>query len=394
MAMFRSRKTFDAQVRKILRATAGSGAEVYDIDEESVAVGNTVITLTNLRAKWHQLEDNERVGWLTAAVQALLSPPELPDRLETVEHLRPGLRPRAMLESTRLAGASAGAEGFTASTRPTIPFVPLGGEIVIVLLWDGPVTMSMVNQAQLNQWGARFEELLPIAINNLRDTDDAGWTAVENRVWSSLNDDDYAGARLLIPGYLDQTGLAGELVVAHPNRDLLIICAADDAEGIQTLCGLALDDLAAPSPISFRPIVGSPGNWRLLKLPESHPAYQEWKRLNYVDLKLSYDSVQEPLQHFLQGELVVAGASIIHDPDGSSQSYCTWTEGVPSLLPRTDNVDLVSRTGAVLTVEWESLHEQVRTMMEPTEHYPEMWRVVSFPSDQDLQRLRELRHWR
>lgn len=362
----------------------GRHVVVEPVDDTTVRVDGHLITTSNLRAKWNQLEEGERLSWLKKAVPALLWPPRLPTQLKTVEYLRPGLRPRSMLEAARLAGATTGTLEIDPTSRPSIPSHDFGGDIVTVLLWDGPNTMSMINQPQLDGWGANFEDLLPVAIDNLAEQPDAGWTAVENRVWTSLNSDDYDGARLLVPGYLDQTGLAGELVITHPHRNLLIITASDDAEGIQTSCELALEELDAPSPISLRPIIGEVGNWRSLSLPKTHPAYSLWRRLTYIDKELGYASVRAPLQEYLGDELLVVPYTVIHDDEDNYTSYCTWTEGSASLIPRTDMIDLVDHNGTVLTVPWDEVRKLVNLMMEPTEHYPELWRVVSFPTKENL----------
>jgi hypothetical protein len=295
-----------------------------------------------------------------------------------------------MLESARLTNLNNEVTPGSRHNRPLIPYQPFGGDLVTVLLWDAPTTMSVVNQSQLEEWGARFTDLLPVAIDNLEEQPQAGWTAVDNRVWTSLNEDDYDGARMLIPGFLDQTGLAGELVVIHPNRNLLIVTAVDDVNGIKIACDLALEDLNAPSPISFQPLVGRDEDWRPLVLPPSHPAYSQWQRLTCVNDEMIYKSLQDPLQQLVGDDLFVSSYRLAESPEGSYVSYSTWSEGVPSLLPRTDLIGLVTEHGEAITAEWGAVHRLVTTTMEPTDHYPELWRVMSFPDEADISRLRNL----
>ncbi|MEM7275778.1 MAG: hypothetical protein AAF547_22070, partial [Actinomycetota bacterium] len=247
-----------------------------------------------------------------------------------------------------------------------------------------------VNQQQLDHWGARFGDLLPVAIDNLADQPNGGWQAIDNRVWISRSGDDYDGARMLIPGFLDETGLAGELVVIHPNRNHLVVAAVDDVDGIRTACELALEDIDAPSPISFQPLVGRDRDWRPLVLPPSHPAYAPWRRLTCLANELNHRSLHQSLQQLIGEDLYIPRYLLAEGADGLVSSYTTWTEGVPSLLPRTDYIGLVTEQGEAVTAPWNTVHRMVGTMMEPTDHFPELWRVLSFPDNAGISRLRNL----
>lgn len=390
MGLFRRKQHFDAELRRLIDELVSPGTIVTDIDEDTIQVGDLTLGLGNLRAKWHRLAPDERVPWLRETLPALVSPPSIPSRLQTTRPLRPGIRPRSMLESARLANLNNEVNPGDHLNRPLIPFQHFGGDLVTVLLWDAPTTMSVVNQSQLDEWGARFNDLLPVSIDNLEEQPQAGWNAVDNRVWTSLNEDDYDGARMLVPGYLEQTGLLGELVVIHPNRNLLIVTAVDDVDGIKIACELALQDLDAPSPISFHPLVGRGSDWRPLVLPSSHPAHQAWQRLRCLNSEMNYQSLREPLQDLVGEDLFVSSYNLAESSDGSFVSYTTWTEGVASLLPRTDLIGLVTDRGEAITATWEAAHRLVGPMLEPTDHYPELWRVLAFPDANALARLRNL----
>jgi hypothetical protein len=385
---FRRTPRFEDEVQRILGQTVAPGTPVSRVDADTVQLGEVQIGLGNLRAKWDRLEPDERQPWLQEALPALVRPPAIPDRLETTQPLRPGLRPRSMLESARLANLGTEVQLGPDRNRPLIPFQPFGGDLVTVLLWDAPTTMSVVDQAQLEAWGARFQDLLPVAVDNLEDSPNAGWKAVDGRVWTSLNHDDYDGARMLVPGYLDQTGLAGELVIIHPNRNLLIATAVDDADGIRIACEMALDDLDAPSPISFQPLVGRDQDWRPLVVPPSHPAHRPWQRLTCLGNEMNHSALRDPLQRLVGDDLFVSGFKVAEAANGNVVSLTTWTEGVASLLPRTDLIGLVTERGEAITAEWNVVQALVGHTMEPTDHFPELWRVMSFPGAGELAKLR------
>ncbi len=170
MGLFRRKRDFNAEVRRSIKELVSADTPIAEIDADSVQVGSLVIGLGNLRAKWNRLAEEDRLPWLQSALPALVSPPSMPARLETTQPLRPGIRPRSMLESARLTNLNNEINPGAGLNRPLIPFQPFGGDLVTVLLWDAPTTMSVVNQSQLEEWGARFNDLLPVAIDNLRNS--------------------------------------------------------------------------------------------------------------------------------------------------------------------------------------------------------------------------------
>ena len=140
--------------------------------------------------------------------------------------------------------------------------------------------MSVIDQAQLDDWSAHFDDLLPVAIDNLDEQPHLGWTSIYKQTYASMDSDDYAGARMLVPGYLGLSGLSGELVVLHPHRSQLVVAACDDARGIAKACEYALDQVGAPSPVSFQPLVGQArDSGGPLVLSPSHPAHEVCQRL-------------------------------------------------------------------------------------------------------------------
>lgn len=385
--MFRRQKRFDVEVDRLLAEFADPRTPIERLDDDRVKVGDLQIALSNLRAKWNQLDAATRLPWLRATLPALVSPQPIPARLETTRPLRPGIRSRSMLEAARLANLTNVVDADRFHHRSLIPHHTFGADLVTVLLWDTPATMSVIDQDQLDDWSAHFEDLLPVAIDNLEELPDSGWTSVYKQVYSSLDEDDYAGARMLRPGYLDSTGLSGELVVLHPNRCRLLVAAVDDARGIAKACERVFEEIGAPSPVSLRPLVGRPGQWRPLVVPPSHPAHEMWQRLCHLNDQMLHNSMRQPLQTLLGHDVLVAGHDVVEQGDRSYRSITTWTEGVPSLLPRTDLIKLVNEWGSV-TAAWDEVRQLVGPLMEPTEHYPELWRVVDFPRPQDLTKLR------
>lgn len=388
VGVFRRQKHFDEVVHQLLTDLVEPDTPVARLDEDTVQVGTLYLGLANLRAKWNQLEPADRTPWLRSTLPGLVSPPPVPSRLDTTRPLRPGLRPRSMLEAARLANLGNEVYPERVNGRALIPHRGFGGDLRTILLWDTPTTMSVIDQAQLDEWSTRFEDLLPVAIDNLDEQPHTGWMSIYKQTYTSLDEDDYAGARMLVPGYLGLSGLSGELVVLHPNRSRLIVAAVDDARGIAKACQFALEEWGSPSPVSLTPLVGRPGQWRPLVLSPSHPAHEAWQRLVCLEGQMVHSNLRQPLQALLGDDVLVADHAVMRGPDGTYRSLTTWSEGVPSLLPRTDLITLVNRHGHALTAGWDEIRDLVGPLMEPTEHYPELWRVVAFPDEGVTSQLR------
>jgi len=93
-------------------------------------------------------------------------------------------------------------------------------------------------------------------------------------------------------------------------------------------------------------------------------------------------------------EVFVASALLATDPaSGETTTVCSWSEGVPSLLPRTDQIAFVSPGEAeeenrILYVPWDDAAAVTSGAMTAQGIVPERWRVDRFPTDEEQAALR------
>ena len=126
-------------------------------------------------------------------------------------------------------------------------------------------------------------------------------------------------------------------------------------------------------------------------MPErDDPLYQKFKLLAIKSMGSEYSEQKELLEqlHEQTGEdLHVASYSAVeHETDGY-QTYCVWSEGVDSLLPKTDLVFFYrgddGEDGDIPTqVEWDQVQAQFGDLMEPQDMYPPRFRVREFPGEE------------
>ena len=87
-------------------------------------------------------------------------------------------------------------------------------------------------------------------------------------------------------------------------------------------------------------------------------------------------------------------ASVFAKPGPKWATGAFWTEGVDTLLPKTEIVVLQSlsqdRSSACVhaTGEWDRVQEVVGHLMEPVGLYPERYRVRSFPTPEQIEAIK------
>lgn len=70
--------------------------------------------------------------------------------------------------------------------------------------------------------------------------------------------------------------------------------------------------------------------------------------------------------------------------DGEVRSYCTWTETVDSLLPKTELVALVRPTEGtnydLVLADWQAITQRHPGLLQQTPDFPPRFRVTGFPT--------------
>src|SRR5262249_44549333 len=76
---------------------------------------------------------------------------------------------------------------------------------------------------------------------------------------------------------------------------------------------------------------------------------------------------------------------------GAVRSYCVWSKGVVSFLPRTDDIFFFRPKdgggGLVATAPWDQARAVLGDLMKEVGLYPERFLVEQFPSDEQLAAL-------
>ncbi|HLA83549.1 MAG TPA: hypothetical protein VJL29_02040, partial [Thermoguttaceae bacterium] len=249
--------------------------------------------------------------------------------------------------------------------------------------------MQAVTQEQLDRWGVSFYEAMETARANLAEMQHAFIGPEEGEgVYLSATGDNYDASRLLLLDTVGRMRLKGRPVAIAANRDSLIVAGDDDLEalrGMVALAGEALQKPRAVSGVALRLDGDEWGPW----LPEaSHPLYGEFRSLFIQSIGQAYAEQKTLLDqlHARTGEdVVVPSFSAMRNPaTGGVLTFCIWGEHCTSLLPCTDLVAFVGVGRDPVMAPWGRVVETLGHLMRPEGIYPERYRVVDFPTREQL----------
>lgn len=371
------------QITKILKTQLGRGADIhFDTAKDTIYTASHEIHLPNIRRTWQKLDKGDRTQFLQSSIGSLVGPSPLPEVLTDTSYLRVGLRSGSYLETLRLSSKAKGKEPLLPAHREFVP------DLFEILLWDTPHSIALVTEELVEKWGRPLDELFDFARGNLAGIERLGFAAFGNKVFRLVNSDDYDSSRVLAPEALDELPVTGDLAVFIPTRNTLMVVDAADAEALAMACDLALQIDDDP-PVFRRPLKRTDDQWAALELDENHPAHEDWTALVRLEEAEAANNVQDLLQEVVGGEIFVASVGLRRGINGTVESYCAWTEDVPSLLPKTDAIAFpkANRETPIIEASWESVMEVAGQLMEPTDHYPARWRVERFPTDEQFAQM-------
>jgi hypothetical protein len=281
-------------------------------------------------------------------------------------------------------------------SRPVMPFV------IQALAIDSPTSLQYVVPSNADDWGVDFETLFEVArLNAARYFGSADAFEIYDAqapypLWHVSVDDDYEPSRLLLPGWLAafQGKVVGRPVAIMPERATLVVGGDGDERCLKRLIEMADREFAASrrsiSPALYT--VDENGEVVPLVLPHGHPLAND-VALGHMKLALGeYQTQKEVLQARLGEDIFVASYLGVQRPDGSVLSYATWTEGVASLLPKVDEVALLSgdmNDPTVHRIAWSVLTEIAGAyLVRDPDLHPARFRAMEWPDPPTLGRLR------
>ncbi len=229
----------------------------------------------------YQVGDTERTAFLDNAYAAYTQSPT--ERDEIVRHYAtsalamdtPTASPATagtivpvIRSSSYLAGISGEIARLGGDPAADLPVhEPLNGELTVMYVIDTPTSMAFLLPSQLPEFGVSPKELRARAIDNLVETLPPLEVRTGDGILMIIADGNYESSLLLLDSLWAPGGLPleGELVVAVPTRDVLLITRRDDAASVARVRGAA-EELATTGTYAISPqlFVRKDGSWVVL----------------------------------------------------------------------------------------------------------------------------------
>lgn len=267
----------------------------------------------------------------------------------------------------------------------------LADHLAVSLAVDWPSTMMYVTDDHLSGWGISFDDALERARDNLWSTSRGKFAKPAAGVYLAPWGDSYDSSRLFLYDLLWHLEVDGDHVAAVPNREALIVTGSEDYGGLAMMAKLCQKAQNDPRPISCIPVILQGKRWASYRPPPGHPEYESFNRLRIIEEARDYADQKALLErlHSATGEDVfVASYTVAERRETQSYfSYCVWPEGIPTLLPRADQVGFVQNKRPAGMAAWGQVHEVAGDLMEPLDMHPRRFRVEQFPSPEQVSRL-------
>lgn len=316
---------------------------------------------------------------------------EIPDEFEDVKpDLLPGVRSRCYYEITTLQMRLQDVVDLE------WPYQVLGDHLGVGVVYDQREAIMPLQQRHFADWGVSFEETLAFACKNLLDVSTEGLDELLPGVYQSPWQDNHDASRLALTDWIRAHPVQGRHVAMVPNRDTLLLTGSEDSEGILRMSALAELAFDHPRPILGIPLLLDGDRWVPYLPAENHPAYLRLKRMFVQSIGQGYAEQTELLNALMEklGEdwFVANYTAVESEESRHVGSYCVWIEGLPSLLPRTEEVCFVKPRGEddaeiIAKARWDDVCSVMGDLMQPTKFYPERYQVVQFPSEEQLAQL-------
>lgn len=391
------RNAFARRVREGLLAGGMPGPIVYDqpafalrLPRRSADRAPGAIFLDNVFEIYQKQEAASRPVELRKIIASLVEGGEsVPTDFSAVaEHILPLVRPLSELGLWRLNSELRGSP-----IVDEFPMRSIAAGMVTLLALDRPHSMMRITEEHLGKWGVTADTAFDLALANLRKLSTKDLLSLSPSVFTSDWGDTYGSSRLLLVDLFRSLPLKGAPIVMVPNRDVLLVTGSEDEAGLRSMAQYGRQVLNDPRPLSATTLRLEGGVWREFIPNPSRPGEAELRELQETRASREYAEQKEALDAIHQKknvDIFVATHMIRSERDSRRfvDSLATWSKGVDTLLPRAQTVAFVQGDShPVISAPWETVAAVAGDLLVPTDYWPERFRVRSFPTDEQLERM-------
>ncbi|PQO46260.1 DUF1444 family protein [Blastopirellula marina] len=361
--------------------------------EQGEPVGSA--NLANLFSEYDRLPAKHREAFLKRITNAILSHHvPLPENYEDARpDILPIVRNRAYLQIERLRHRLNG------EPPPHVAHIDVGNHLIAMPIYDLPDAMRSLDPERIDKWGRSLYELMETAFENLEQID-AVVSTLDERVFLFRNQDNYDASRMLLSNRIGDLPVQGLPVAMVPTRDCLIITGDEDDIGMQMMADIGKRYLEDPRPISMTPCRLTGEGWQTWLPPRGHPVFAPLHDLHLQGIAGEFHEQRDAIETFFAQtgrRGFVANYFLFRELDtGELRSYCVWPECPYALLPRTDYVVFMDQQhmNPLASGTWRKVEQTLGSQVEDLETYPPRYRVLTFPSQEQLAEIGTISRFR
>lgn len=376
---------FAKEVMARIRAKGWTGDIRHDPGSFSIALGEDSISLLNgflERAKMNRARRAEAVDEL--ATLALISAEPPPATLDEVaDKLLPVIRTRVHVGDMWLVRP---AWEEVSRRRCHAPISDSLCAWAAVELGRG---MRGVGDEDLDRWGVGFDEVLAIAVDNLRARSSPAKFEKDPRgFYTTRYRDHYDVSRLLLPDLLQTLPLDGDPVILAPERDTLVVAGSEDSDALDAM-GAQLESVLGSMKrlISMEPLVYREGAWRPFGVTNASHALG---RLAMLGADLNHEQQRRLMAHeFAEAgrDAYAAELNLLDAEEGATWSPIAF--GKTALAPLADAYLLSSgEPGATLVRARTDFEAICGPFAREPDCWPERLVIDRAPTEEQWARLR------
>ena len=276
---------------------------------------------------------------------------------------------------------------------------PLSDELQVRLLYDLGPSMSHVSRSVFETWGINEDVVRKQAMANLRSLERPTWADVGEGVFQLISTVAYEESFFLLDEVMAMLPFVEDAVVMPVNRGVLVAASARSNAALVAMLRHAFTSLQEkPWPMAGSMLIRSGSDW-VKFVPQGDIA-----RFAIAVQRLSRAQIYRDQKDALEKHCEKIGDDVFvatydlrqrgDDIDGIF-SWCTWAQGVRTLLPKSDVIAMgkgvIEGNGETLFVKWNHVERICGRYLQPTDENPIRFRVHDFPNDEEWTQLKDLK---
>lgn len=380
--------------RLVVRAFENAGASALEYREEEFAIKvpgrDATIFLHNAYSNYCQAPREKRAELISKLVASFAAIPEIPkDFAAARQHLMPVVRDAAYHNLTQLmqsvSGAADGGQNWQAK--------PLADGLIAGLAFDSEHSITSVNQATIEGWGATFDDVFSVAKDNLWERTDPNRLVGKNGVYWGEWGDSYDSSRMLFPELIYRLALDGDPVAYVPNRDSLVVTGKKNVPGLRSILKTGEQShFKQGHPVSPDLYLLEDGLWKMYA-PRDLDLRELWMASKRRRDALDYAQQKQALDKLPAYEDVFVANANLLTLDGRVFSVAVWPRDVDTLLPRTEMIAFLldEESQRSVMVIWDAAVTIIGNLLaEEPGLIPVRYRAREFPNDGQIAQLQRV----